>query len=187
MVHWHENIMKKKALAVQSILKMTENRAKWRQVPGQSRSYVPYRTLGSLLVLISLMAAAGCGTGSGFNPNHVSVSVAPATATVPVNSPLPLQATVSGLCSACLSSINLWTVTENPTGSDCATFTGIQPPGPCPAGTIQIADGSELTVTYIAPTTPGTYHVNGEWDDFVNFSGPPVATKRGTSVITVSP
>jgi hypothetical protein len=185
LVHGHENIMKKKALAVPSILKMTENRAKWRPVPGQSPSHVPFRTLCSVLVL--WMVAAGCGTGSGFNPNRVKVSVAPATATVPVSGTLPLQATVSGLCSACLSSINLWTVTENPTGSDCATFTGIQPPGPCPAGTIQIADGSELTIAYIAPTTPGTYHVNGEWDDFVNLSGPPVATQTGTSVITVSP
>jgi hypothetical protein len=181
--HWRENTMKKKALAVQSMLKLTENRAKRRQVPGHSPcSHVPYRTLCSLLVL--LIVAAGCGSGSGFNPNDVTVSVAPATATVSVNGQVPLQATVSGVCSGC-QSVSLWTVTENPPGAICATYVGIQTDS-CPAGTIQI-DGSQLTVTYFAPTTPGTYHVNGEWEDFVNFSGPPVAIKTGTSVITVSP
>jgi hypothetical protein len=179
--------MKKKVLAGQSILKMTENRAKGRQVPGQSPSPVPYRTLCSSLVLIWLIAAAGCGRGSGFNPNQVSVSVAPATATVSVNGQVPLQAMVRGLCSGC-GLINFWTVTEDPAGSDCATLIGIQPPGPCPAGSIQFgSDPNGLTVTYIAPSVPGTYHVNAEWEDFVNFSGPPVVTKTGTSAITVSP
>jgi hypothetical protein len=189
LVQWHENTMKTKALGVRS-MEMTEKWANWRPVPGHSPPshapwYVRYRILCSLLGL--LIVAVGCGSGSGFNPNNVTVSVAPATATLSVNGQVSLQATESGLCSGCLSSIDFWTVTENPSGSDCATYVGIQPPGPCPAGTIQIADGSELTVTYIAPSTPGTYHVNGEWEDFVNFSGPPVATKTGTSVITVSP
>jgi hypothetical protein len=115
------------------------------------------------------------------------VSVSPATASASTNGQVLLQATVQGLPSTYISTINIWTVTENPTGADCATDVGIVPPGPCPAGTIQLTDANELTVTYIASTTPGTYHVNAEWEDFVNFTGPPVATKTGTSVITVGP
>jgi hypothetical protein len=140
-----------------------------------------------VLGFVLLIVSAGCGTGNGFNPNNVTVSVSPATATIPTNGQVPLQATVQGLSSGYISSISLWTVTENPSGADCATDVGIVPPGPCPAGTIQITGGDELTVTYFAPSTPGTYHVSAEWEDFVNFTGPPIATKAGTSVITVSP
>jgi len=140
-----------------------------------------------IAALLLLMLVPACGTGSGFNPNDVTVTVTPATATVSPNGQVPLQATVKGLCSACISTISFWIIAENPSGADCATFVGIQPPGPCPAGTIQIADGGELTVTYLAPATPGTYHITAQWDDFNNLTGPPVATKVGTSVITVSP
>jgi hypothetical protein len=140
-----------------------------------------------VVAFIGLMVSAGCGTGNGLNPNNVSVSVSPATATTSTNGQVPLQATVQGLPSGDISSISLWTITENPSGADCATDVGIIPPGPCPAGTIQIASGDELTVTYFAPSTPGTYHVNAEWEDFVNFTGPPTATKTGTSVISANP
>jgi hypothetical protein len=136
--------------------------------------------------LVLLVVIAGCGGSSGsFNPNNVTVSISPATATIPTNGQVPLQATVQGLSSISISQISAWTVTENPIGANCATFVGIIPPGPCPAGTIQILTGGELTVTYFAPSTPGTYHVNAEWEDFVNFTGPPIATKTGTSAITV--
>jgi hypothetical protein len=138
--------------------------------------------------LVLLVVIAGCGSGSSgsFNPNNVSVSVSPATATIPTKGSVPLQATIQGLSSISISQISAWTVTENPIGANCATDVGIIPPGPCPAGTIQIKlTGNELTVTYFAPSTPGTYHVNAEWEDFVNPTGPPIATKTGTSVITV--
>jgi hypothetical protein len=98
---------------------------------------------------------------------------------------VPLQATVHGLSSIYISQISFWTVTENPSDADCATYAGIIPPGPCPAGTIQIAGGNALTVVYFAPSTPGTYHVNAEWEDFGSYTGPPIASKIGTSVITV--
>ena len=138
------------------------------------------------LAFIVPIASTGCGTSNGLNPNNVTVSVSPATASIPASGQVPLQATVQGLSSGYISSISLWTVTENPSGADCATYVGIVPPGPCPAGTIQIAGGDELTVTYVAPDKPGTYHINAEWEDFVNFTGPPLATKTGRSVITVS-
>ena len=121
-----------------------------------------------VLAFVLLIVSAGCGTGNGFNPNNVTVSVSPATATIPTNGQVPLQATVNGLSSGYISSISLWTVTENPSGADRATLVGIVPPGPCPA-TIQLTGGGELTVTYFAPSTPGTYHVNAEWEDFVKF------------------
>jgi hypothetical protein len=151
------------------------------------RSAVNRGWLLHVVAFVLLIVSGGCGTGNGFNPNRVTVTVSPATATVPAGGQVPLQAAVQGLGAGYISSINLWTVTENPNGADCATDVGIVPPGPCPAGTIQITSANELTVTYIAPSTPGTYHVNAEWEDFVNFSGPPIATKTGTSVITVSP
>lgn len=147
----------------------------------------PQRAL-YVLAFVLLIVSASCGiSGNKLNPNNVSVSVSPATAATPTNGQVPLQATVQGLPSAYISSISLWTITENPSGADCATDVGITPPGPCPAGTIQLTDADELTVTYFAPSTPGTYHVNAEWEDFVNLSGPPLATQTGTSVITVSP
>jgi hypothetical protein len=152
----------------------------WRSVMKTHRAL----GVGSLVLLMLLL---GCGTGGGLNPNNVTVTVSPETATVSANGQVPLQATVKGLCSACISSISFWIIAENPNGADCATYVGIQPPGPCPAGTIQIADGNELTVTYLAPATPGTYHITAEWEDFDSLTGPPVATKVGTSVITVSP
>jgi hypothetical protein len=83
-----------------------------------------------------------------------------------------------------MSTIQSWNIAENPSGADCATFVGSLL---CPAGTIQIAGGDFLTVTYFAPNTSGTFHVTAEWEDFDNFSDPPIATKDGTSVITVSP
>jgi hypothetical protein len=137
--------------------------------------------------LVLLVVIAGCGAGStgSFNPDNVTVSVSPATATITTNGQVPLQATVLGLSSISISDISAWTVAENPIGANYATDVGIIPPEPCPAGTIQILTGGELTVTYFAPSTPGTYHVNAEWEDFVNFTGPPIATKTGTSVITV--
>jgi len=139
--------------------------------------------------LVLLMVTAGCGTGNNnsFNPNNVTVTVSPPTVTIPTNGQVILQATVTGLCSACIASFQSWSITENPSGADCATYVGITPPGPCPAGTLQIPNGDALTVTYFAPNTPGTLHVNAEWEDFVNFTGPPVATKVGTSVVTLSP
>ena len=108
------------------------------------------------LVLTVVIAGCGGGSGSGgVNPNNVTVSVSPATATIPANGQVPLQATIQGLSSASISQISVWTVTENPSGANCATFVGIIPPGPCPAGTIQIAGGNELTVTYFAPSYSG--------------------------------
>jgi hypothetical protein len=131
-----------------------------------------------------LTASAGCGGGNRFNPNNVTVSVSPGTATISRGGQVSLQATIRGLSSGY---INSWAITENPSDADCATYLGVVPAGPCPAGTIQIANGSGLTVTYFAPATPGTYHINAEWEDFDNFGGPPIATKTGTSVITVGP
>jgi hypothetical protein len=154
---------------------------------GLCRRIVNPERIPCVLAFLLLIVSAGCGTGNRLNPANVSVSVSPANATISTNGQVPLQATVQGLPSGYISSISLWTVTENPNGADCATDVGITPPGPCPAGTIQLVSADELTVTYFAPSTPGTYHINAEWEDFVNFNGPPAGTQTGTSVITVGP
>jgi hypothetical protein len=141
-----------------------------------------YRALCAASFVV-LAIIAGCGGGGGDNPNNVTVIVSPAAVTVPANGQVTLQATVNGLCSTCPSSIQVWGITEDPSaGANCVYF---EPPpiGPCPAGAIQetTGDPSFLTVTYFAPSTPGTYHVTAEW------SLPSLPTKVGTSVITVSP
>ena len=120
-------------------------------------------------------------------PVLVTVTVSPAAVTIPANGQVTLQATVKGLCSTCISDINLWSIAEN-NGAICTWF-DTPPAGPCPAGTIQETAGSlsnSLTVTYYAPSTPGTFHVTAEWFDSLSF-GSGTTTKNGTSVITVSP
>jgi|ERR1039458_6722193 hypothetical protein len=176
--------MKRKAIAGQSILELTENRAKGCQLSGHPpASHARYRALcGGSLVL--LMVMAGCGTG-GFNPNNVTVTVSPAAATVSENGQVPLQATVQGGCTGCSPFYN-WLISEN-NGADC-TWVDTLPAGPCPGGTLQQPTStSGPTVTYIAPSTAGTFHVIGQSLYYSNLSGPPTTTKQGTSVITVSP
>jgi hypothetical protein len=171
--------MKNRALAVRSIPEMTENRAKRCQLNGHSSApHAPSRTLLGLLVL--LIVLTGCGGGGGYNPDNVTVTVSPATATIPASGQVMLQATIKGLCSTCEPSIYLWYIFENnpANGGFCTN----SPPTPqCPAGTIQEMGTSNLTATYNAPSTPGTYHVIAEWS---LGSG---LTQTGTSVVTVGP
>jgi hypothetical protein len=189
LVQWKGNTMRNKAPAIQSIPEMTENRAKWCPLSGHCPSlHARCRDLCGLLVL--LIVIAGCGGGGGYNPNNVTVNVSPAVATVAENGQVPLQATVNGLCSTCAPSIYLWYISENgaSNGGICDWY-NTPPTVSCPAGTIQETAGplsDTLTVTYYAPSTPGTYHVIAEWFDS-GFFGSASTTKTGTAVITVSP
>ena len=136
--------------------------------------------------LVLLMVIAGCGTGGGYNPNNVTVTVSPAAVTIPANGQVTLQATVNGLCSTCTSSIQYWSIAEDPDNSVNCTWSTMPPTGPCPGGTIQQIPGglsSSLTVTYYAPSTPGTFQVSAAW--CICFT--PAIIKQGMSVITVSP
>jgi hypothetical protein len=134
--------------------------------------------VGSLVLLIVI---AGCG-GSSYDPNNVTVTVSPPAVTIPASGQIALQATVkSGRAAPALT----WSIAELRTngasGAQC-NWSGTTPPaGPCPDGTIQGADGSSLTVTYLAPSTSGTFHVVAQ----VNVSLSLV--KDGTAVVTVSP
>jgi hypothetical protein len=175
--------MRSKALAVQSLLEMIENRAKDCQLSGHSAASRARCRALCVPSLVLLIVITGCGT-SGFNPNNVTVTISPATATAPENGQVPLQATVNGLCSGCVPSIQEWSITENE-GSGC-TWMNTPPAGPCPGGTIQeAATGTSLTVTYFAPSAPGTFHVIA--DVCLCFEVNPPVSKEGTSVITVSP
>jgi hypothetical protein len=99
-----------------------------------------YRELCAiLLVLMSTIVGCG-GGGDGFDPNRVTVTVSPAAVTIPITDPLTLQATVKGLWSTCVSTINEWRVTEN-NGSPCTWFDS-PPLGPCPGGTIEAVGGA---------------------------------------------
>jgi hypothetical protein len=140
------------------------------------------------LVLLIVIAGCGGGGGGGFDPNKVTVTVSPAAATVAASGQVTLQATVGGCNNpSCIPSV-LWSIAELPgLGGQC-NWSGNTPPsppvgGPCLDGTIKGADAVplNLTVTYFAPSTSGTFHVVAEWD-FI--SNPPII-KTGTAVITV--
>jgi hypothetical protein len=78
--------MKNKALAAQSIQEVTENLAKWRQLPGRPpTSYPRIRAVGVGMLtrwtLPLLMACVGCGGGSRFH--NVTVNIAPVAPTFP--------------------------------------------------------------------------------------------------------
>ena len=135
-----------------------------------------------LVSLVLLVAMAGCGGGSSVDPNNVNVTVSPSAVTIPASSQVTLQATVKGSSAAPALS---WSIAELQTngasGSQC-NWSGTTPPaGACPDGTIQGADASSLTVTYLAPSTLGTFHVIAQANVSLTL------VKDGTAVITVSP
>ena len=109
--------------------------------------------------LVLLIVMTGCDRGSGFDPNKVTVTVSPPAVTIPASGQVTLQATVKG---APISAVSSWTIAELKTngasGAQC-NWVGTTPPGPCPDGMIQGADAGSLTVTYHAPSAPGTFHV----------------------------
>jgi hypothetical protein len=131
--------------------------------------------------LVLLIVIAGCG-GSSFDPNNVTVTVSPPAVTIPASGQVTLQATVKGSPAAPALT---WSIAELQTngasGSQC-NWSGTTPPaGPCPDGTIQGADASSPTVTYLAPSTSGTFHV------IAQATVSSTLVKEGTAVITVSP
>jgi hypothetical protein len=134
--------------------------------------------VGSLVLLIVI---AGCG-GSSYDPNNVTVTVSPPAVTIPASSQVTLQATVkSGLGAPAVT----WSIAELQTngasGSQC-NWSGTTPPvGPCPEGTIQGADANSSTVTYLAPSASGTFHVVAH--AIVSLT----LVKDGTAVVTVTP
>src|SRR5438270_64307 len=136
--------------------------------------------------LILLMITVACGGGaSGANPNNVTVAVSPMSVTIPASGEVTLQATVKGSPGAPSAT---WFIAELATngasGAQCNWSGTTQPAGPCPDGTIEIADASAaLTVKYHPPSTTGTFHVTAEWATLFN----PVVVKDGTAVITVGP
>jgi hypothetical protein len=137
--------------------------------------------------LVLLVVIVGCGSGE-FNPNNVTVTVSPAAISLPANGQALLQATASHGCDGCdgCEPFISWDISEN-NGANC-TRTDTLPAEPCPGGTIQGATGYDaLLVTYFAPSTPGTFHVNADDLFFSNFFGPATTTIEGTSVVTVSP
>jgi hypothetical protein len=141
------------------------------------------------LVLLIVIAGCGGGGGGGFDPNKVTVTVSPAATTVAAGGQVTLHATVAGCVNpSCIPSVQ-WSIAEIQTngrsGAQC-NWEGTTPPmpvdGPCLDGTIQGADNPlALTVTYLAPSTSGTFHVVAEWE---LISNPPII-KTGTAAITV--
>ena len=110
-------------------------------------------------LLVLLIVTVGCGGGSSFDPNNVTVAISPSAATIPTSGQVALQAIVKG--------------------SPAAPST--PPAGPCPDGTIQGVDAGSLKVTYLAPSTTGTFHVIAQ--DNVSLT----LVKDATAVVTVSP
>lgn len=132
--------------------------------------------------LVLLVAMAGCGGGGSFDPNNVTVTVSPPAVTIHASGQVTLQAAVKGSPAAPALT---WSIAELQTngasGSQC-NWSGATPPAaPCPDGTIQEADASSPTVTYLAPSTSGTFHVVAQATVSLTL------VKDGTAVITVSP
>lgn len=132
--------------------------------------------------LVLLMAMAGCGGGSSFDPNNVTVTVSPPAVTVPSNGQVTLQASVKGSPAAPALT---WSIAElqtnGATGSQCNWSGDTPPAGPCPDGSIQGADAGSSTVTYIAPSTSGTFHIVAQATVSLT------VVKDGQAVITVTP
>jgi hypothetical protein len=173
--------MKRKTVAVSPTFAMTKYWAERCQVSGRSPSFHA-RYPSMAVILVPLIVLAGCG-GGGYDANHVSVTVTPAAVTIPTNGQVTLRATVNGLCSMCTPTIYSWSVSADDNGN-CEWVTS-PPVVPCPDGTIQETEGdtTRLTVTYFAPSTPGTYHIVAGWSPGFGAS----VTKQGPAVITVSP
>ena len=135
--------------------------------------------------LILLIVVTGCGGGSsGFNATNVNVSIAPLAPTVAEGGQVTLQATVTGACSGCSPALT-WSIAELRTngasGAQCNWQGPTPPAGPCPDGTIEGAGTPPFdTVTFHAPSNPGTFHVIAEW----SLLDPPTI-KDGTATITV--
>jgi hypothetical protein len=132
--------------------------------------------------LVLMVVMSGCGGGSSFDPNNVTVTVSPSAITIPPSGQATLQATVKGSPAApALTWIISELQTNGASGAQC-NWSGTTPPaGPCPDGSIQGADAGSLTVTYLAPSTTGTFHIIAQ--DNVSLS----LVKMGTAVITVGP
>jgi hypothetical protein len=174
-----------KALPVQSIPATPVNRDSWCQFFGHCpSSRARCRVLCGLF--LTLIAIPGCGFGGGFNASNVTVTVSPATVTIPADGQETLQATIRNYCSGC-QPLYSWAISEND-DTNCTWLT-TPPAGPCPGGTIQetATPYGYPTVTYFAPSAPGTFHVTAEWSYGANIFAPPTTTKQGTSIITVSP
>ena len=141
-----------------------------------------FRAFGAKsLVLLIILTGCGGGTG-GFDPNKVTVAISPSAVTIQADGQVTLQATVKG--SPAAPGV-LWTIAELKTngasGAQC-NWSGMTPPTePCPDGSIRGADAGSLTVTYLAPSAAGTFHVVAQ--DNVSLT----VVKEGTTVITVGP
>jgi hypothetical protein len=138
-----------------------------------------------LIPLVLLVLFPACGGGSGTNSNNVAVTVSPASPTVTTGGQVSLQATVTGLSSPPALT---WSIVElqanGASGSQCNWLGSTPPSGPCPDGTIQGAGvPSSTSVTYLAPSGTGTFHVQVQWSSAFS----PVVAKSATSAITVTP
>lgn len=133
-------------------------------------------------LLVLLIVTVGCGGGSSFDPNNVTVAISPSAATIPTSGQVALLAIVKGSPAAPALT---WSIVELQTngasGSQCNWSGSTPPAGPCPDGTIQGVDAGSLKVTYLAPSTTGTFHVIAQ--DNVSLT----LVKDATAVVTVSP
>ena len=133
--------------------------------------------------IVPLIFMAGCGGGSNFDLDNVTVTLSPSAATIPASGQVTLQATVKGSPGA---PGLVWFIaelqTDGASGAQCNWAGATPPAGPCPDGTIQGIVSGSLTVTYLPPSTSGTFHVVAEYS--LPFS---TVVKDGTAVVTVSP
>jgi hypothetical protein len=143
---------------------------------------INHRSAYFLALLWLLLIFPACG-GSSTNFNNVVVTVSPSSTTATTGQQVTLKATVTGISG---TQALTWTIVElqanGASGAQCNWLGWTPPAGPCPDGTIQGADVSPYTpVTYNAPTTTGTFHVQVQWSTAFT----PVVTKTAVATIIV--
>ena len=138
-----------------------------------------------LLTVLGLLSVfPACGGSSNTNFNNVVLTVSPSAATTTTGQQVSLKATITGVPGTPALS---WSIVELQTGgasgAQCNWAGSTPPAGPCPDGTIQGADVPPNTnVTYNAPGTTGTFHIQVQWSTAFT----PVITKTATATVTVN-
>ena len=109
-----------------------------------------------LLVLIATSMLIACGGSSSNTPLPLQIQFSPAAPSVAANSSVQITATTNPpfLQNAAQAT---WSIVGE--SSDCIQA---PPTSACPSGTLQweVTAYQPLTVTYNAPSTPGTYQVS---------------------------
>lgn len=108
---------------------------------------------------VSVCLLTGCGGGSGNTPAPIQIQFSPSAPSIPVNSSIRITATTTPPLPTNYTGSGEWSI-----AGDSSACIQALPSSACPSGTLAwniLPDGYvQLTVTYYASSTPGTYQVS---------------------------